>query len=155
MQLSCHQDSLNYDRLLSWHLKCDLMISNGRCGWTHESLWRSFSWWLYPWKIGSYHTDTQGHCGFKKTLFHISWQYWHLFSSLQCIRWWLFSMCIFHPCRCTQLFTLKSVGSFFCFERWAIIIGEVGGPGTPVLTSPICQQGGDIPVTRPSTGSFL
>ena len=65
MQLSCHQDSLNYSRLLSWHLKCDLMISNGRCVCTHESEWGSFSWWLYPWEMWTWElvTSTYWHTG--------------------------------------------------------------------------------------------
>ena len=66
MQLSCHLDSLNYDRLLSWHLKCDLMIRNGLVVCTHESLFPG------DFILGSRHwehegrsyqlTDTQGHC---------------------------------------------------------------------------------------------
>ena len=66
MQLSCHLDSLNYDRLLSWHLKCDLMIRNGLVVCTHESLFPG------DFILGSVHwehesrsyqlTGTQGHC---------------------------------------------------------------------------------------------
>ena len=65
----------------------------------------------------------------------------YLFSSLQCSRW-----TFFHPCRCTQLFIVKSVRIFICFERWGIIIGLWVGH-TPLHNTPSSSvSSGDIDI---------